>query len=361
MGRSATESGRTAPALDSVMGRWFGLGDDVPPGVSSVTGSHGQSAAHETSDSRSPLALWRRRLVADQALEKVDSIIRIRQYELGCVVEERELLQGDSRAPELPARLERARALIDERPNPNDRVSSNELLDRLDGILPLVADDDRLRLMLESELDRSDTGFSDAQRQRARQLLDQQVVSPPPAAYRRQLEVLLASAVRERNDRLREERIAGELRQNYLTWLGLVLLLLLVAVFAVAVLASSHGLWADILLAILAGALGGSLSGLLRLRPPQARLGALKNLGLVLLVQPLLGAVGGTILFAIWRSGLLDIAGLHEADWASVASVAFVGGFSERFFLRSLARITGSEEQASDNGSTQASKSAQAG
>jgi hypothetical protein len=301
------------------------------------------------------LSLWRRRLLVDQALENVDSVIRTRQHELERVVEERELLRGDSEPPELTTRLARARALVGARAEPNDRASSNELLDRLDGILPLVADDDRLRLMLESEVERTDTGFSEAQRQRARQLLDQQAASPLPAAHRRRLEVLLTSAVRERNDRLREERIAGELRQNYLTWLGLVLLLLLAAVFAVAVLASSYGLWADVLLAILTGALGGTLSGLLRLRSPQARLGALRNLGLVLLVQPLLGAVGGTILFAIWRSGLLEIAGLDEANWASVAAVAFVGGFSERFFLKSLTRITGSEEP----GTAQEPRSAQ--
>jgi hypothetical protein len=64
-----------------------------------------------------------------------------------------------------------------------------------------------------------------------------------------------------------------------------------------------------------------------------------------MLVQPLVGAVGGLILFAIWRSGLLKVAGLDRNEWSSVAVVAFVGGFSERYFLRSLARITGGADQ----------------
>jgi hypothetical protein len=92
--------------------------------------------------------------------------------------------------------------------------------------------------------------------------------------------------------RSREERIAGELRQNYLTWLGLALLLLLAGVFATAVVTSRYGLWADILLALLSGALGGALSGVVRLRSPEKRLGTLRNLWLVMLVQPLLGSVG---------------------------------------------------------------------
>jgi hypothetical protein len=101
-----------------------------------------------------------------------------------------------------------------------------------------------------------------------------------------------------RNDRAREERITSELRQNYLTWLGTVLLLLLVGVSGLSTLAARSGLWADVHLATLSGALGGTLSGVIRLRIPESRLAALKNLGLVMLVQPLVGAVGGIVLFA---------------------------------------------------------------
>jgi hypothetical protein len=314
----------------------------------------------------SQFALWRRRLVADQALEKVLSIIRVRQYELKALVEEAMASpkREGSFTPEQRLRLVRAEQLVEERPKEKDRASAHELLDKLDGILPLIADDERLCFMLESELERPDAAFGEAQRQQADAALaeaerrrarlrfrrSRDALLPP--ALRQKLEVLLTTAVRERNDLLREERIAGELRQNYLTWLGIALFLLLAGAFGLAVLAARFGLWADVLLAIVAGALGGTLSGVIRLRAPQRRLAALKNLGLVMLVQPLLGAVGGIILFAIWRSGLLSIAGLDEDDWASVAVVAFAGGFSEPFFLKSLARITGSADRAKETQQT---------
>ena len=204
-----------------------------------------------------------------------------------------------------------------------------------------MVDDDGLMLMLERELDRPESRLAAREREHLRVLLDRDWDVPLSVAERRRLELIAASAVRDRDDALREERIAGELRQNYLTWLGLGSAAL-VAQRVRARRARVHlGLWADIVLSLLAGALG-SLSGVLRLRSPESRLTALKNLGLVMLVQPLLGAVGGLITFAIWSSGLVTIAGLREGDSASVAVVAFAGGFSERFFLKSLIRITGS-------------------
>jgi hypothetical protein len=197
-----------------------------------------------------------------------------------------------------------------------------------------------LRLMLEIELDRDKRLLGAGVRQRASQLIKSHERGP---AGRRQLELLLAAAVRERDDELREQQFTSDLRQNYLTWLGTVLLLLLVAVAAMAIVSARAGLWADVLLATFAGALGGTLSGVIRLRAPEQRLTTLKNLGLVMLVQPLVGAVGGIILFALWKSGAFTIAGLTKNRWASVAVVAFAGGFSERLFLRSIARIGGAE------------------
>ena len=236
-------------------------------------------------------------------------------------------------------RIARAEKLVLE-PVPPERAAANELLDKLDFILPLLADEERLRLMLELELDRDKSILGTAARQRAAQLLKSQERGP---GSRRQLELLLTTAVRERDDQLRETQFTSDLRQNYLTWLGTVLVLLLIAVAAMAIVSARAGLWADVLLAIFAGALGGTLSGVIRLRAPEQRLTTLKNLGLVMLVQPLVGAVGGIILFALWKSGAFTVAGLTKNRWASVAVVAFAGGFSERLFLRSIARIGGAE------------------
>jgi hypothetical protein len=273
------------------------------------------------------------------------SIIRVRQYELDTLLE---AVTADSDRSGLPPqqalRIARARGLVGERPRPGDRRSAHELLDRLDGIMPLIVDDVQLRLMLEAELDRPDALLGAAQRERVRQLVGKPSDTALTARARRQSEVLLTDAVRERNNRVREELIASELRQNYLTWLGTVLVVLLAAACIFAALTPRHGLRTDLLLALVAGALGGTLSGALRLRAPERRLTALKNLGLVLYVQPLLGAVGGLVVFAIWRAGLVEFSGLGGKDWASIMVVAFVGGFSEPFLLRTLEWIAGSAD-----------------
>jgi hypothetical protein len=289
---------------------------------------------------RAAIGLWWGRLVADQAREKVCGIIHQRQYELDSLITEaRSGLSPADRPGALADRIARAETLVKE-PVPKDRAAANELLDKLDFILPLLADEDRLRLMLAIELDRDRHLLGPAGRQRASQLLKS---SERSAESRHELELLTTTAVRERDDLLRELAFTSDLRQNYLTWLAIALVLLLAGVAVTATLSASFGLWADVLLAILAGALGGTLSGVIRLRAPERRLASLKNLGLVMLVQPLVGAVGGIVLFALWRSGAFTIAGLSKNEWASVAVVAFAGGFSERLFLRSIGRIGGAE------------------
>ena len=290
----------------------------------------------ETSTQLSSFGAWRRRLTADQALEKLQSVIRVRQYELKALVEDARTSMADDAAGERGRRLARAAELAS-RQVPSDRAGADELLVEIDGVFPLVVDDDRLRLMLGAEVERDDTALGRSARKRALALLEPR----EDREDRRELEALVTAAIRYRNDTVREERIAGELRQNYLTWLGIVLFLLLAGVSAAAIAASSSGIWADIVLAVLGGALGGTLSGVIRMRAPESRLTALKNLGLVMLVQPLVGAVGGLIVFAIWRSGLLSITSLEKDEWSAVVVVAFLGGFSERVFLGSLERIGG--------------------
>jgi hypothetical protein len=286
------------------------------------------------------LRIWGRRLVADQAREKVSGVIRIRQYELDSLIKEaRERLSPEGKPERLADRIARAEELVRQEV-PEDRAEANELLDKLDFILPLLADEEALRLTLERELERDERLLGAAVRQRAFQLLES---TERGAKSRRELELLTTTAVRERDDELRELAVTSGLRLNYQPRLASALVVLLVGVAVAATLSASFGLWADVLLAILAGALGGTLSGVIRLRAPERRLVSLKNLGLVMLVQPLVGAVGGIVLFALWRSGAFTLAGLAKHEWASVAVVAFAGGFSERLFLRSIGRIGGAE------------------
>ena len=294
-------------------------------------------------DESHPLRAWWRRQVADQALARTRSIIRVRQHELEVLIEEARARAGQ---PQLTTRLARAELLVREQPRPDDRASAEELLAQLDTIVPMVVSDHQLCLMAERECAAAGMTLSEVERRRASQVLEANPTFDLSPVDRQQLECLLDAAVRERANRARDDRILAELRKNYLTWLSLMLLLLLPGAALAGVAADRygtprHGLWAHIVLAVLAGALGGTLSGVIRLQKPEVQLGKLRNLGLALFAQPLLGAVGGLVLFAIWRSGLLAVKGLDDRDWSSTAVVAFAGGFSERLFLRSLERITG--------------------
>ena len=51
------------------------------------------------------------------------------------------------------------------------------------------------------------------------------------------------------------------------------------------------------------------------------------------------------VIFALQNAQAVTVRFLFGQLESSVAVVAFVGGFSERFFLRSLARITGAPDQ----------------
>src|SRR5437870_325766 len=106
-----------------------------------------QDAGEQKIDARRAIGVWWRRMVADQTLQKVSSLIRVRQYELASLIAEAKSMNLEP--AELDGRLARAKRLVDE-PLPTDRALANELLDKLDTVLPLVADDERLRLMLES-------------------------------------------------------------------------------------------------------------------------------------------------------------------------------------------------------------------
>ena len=115
-----------------------------------------------------------------------------------------------------------------------------------------------------------------------------------------------------RAERRRREQLAAVTRVNFLTWLGGIVAVLLVAtVFAIDA-ADDTARTGDLLLAIAAGALGAALSGALKLRSEQTALTNVERLGAGLIVQPLLGAVGGMIVFTIWTTELFTIAALSR-------------------------------------------------
>lgn len=154
------------------------------------------------------------------------------------------------------------------------------------------------------------------------------------------VQAILIQTARMRAERRRREQLAAVTRVNFLTWLGGIVAVLLVAtVFAIDA-ADDTARTGDLLLAIAAGALGASLSGALKLRSEQTALTNVERLGAGLIVQPLLGAVGGVIVFTIWTTELFTIAALSPDSWASVMTVAFAGGFSEPFLFKIVGRVT---------------------
>lgn len=113
----------------------------------------------------------------------------------------------------------------------------------------------------------------------------------------------------------------------------------------------------SLLLAAAAGALGGVLGGLLRLRDKPIQDADLRAFWPVARLQPLIGATAGVIIFLILESGLLSSViaqntGTESAtrSWASDALLAFIAGFSEPFFLGLVRRIGGLDTEESSKG-----------
>jgi hypothetical protein len=98
-------------------------------------------------------------------------------------------------------------------------------------------------------------------------------------------------------------------------------------------LTSRESVW----IAALAGALGGLVSGAFRVRDQVKQINALRAFWPIAIVQPLLGAAAGLFLFLVVNVG---VSGVLNADlvsednaWAVYGVVAFIAGFSQPIFL----------------------------
>ena len=81
----------------------------------------------------------------------------------------------------------------------------------------------------------------------------------------------------------------------------------------------------------LSGALGGTLSGVYKLRDGVSRISQLRAFLPAMVDQPLVGAAAGLVLYLVLEAGLRGGGG--EVEWASRAVLGFAAGFSEPFFL----------------------------
>jgi hypothetical protein len=146
-----------------------------------------------------------------------------------------------------------------------------------------------------------------------------------------------------------DRRARAALKDLYLRHLALVLVPFLAGLGAIALVSStrSHSVWRAFAVAALAGALGSTLSGVLRLRDQLLQLDELRAFRPAMLVQPLVGASAGALVFLVLASKAFSVGSIDAAAWPSPGLLGFVAGFSEPFFLGLVDRVAGLPEQRS--------------
>jgi hypothetical protein len=137
----------------------------------------------------------------------------------------------------------------------------------------------------------------------------------------------------------RNRRAQAALKELYLQRLAAALLVLLVLLAVSADMSSARSLWREFALAAFAGALGSTLSGVLKLRDRLVRLDELRAFRPAMRVQPLVGASAGAIVFMLLSSHAVAVGALNPTVWSSPGLLGFVAGFSEPFFLGLVDRV----------------------
>ncbi len=149
----------------------------------------------------------------------------------------------------------------------------------------------------------------------------------------------LTTLFRKRAEAGRNRRAQAALKELYLKRLALALLLLLVLLAVSADMSSNRSLWREFTVAAFAGALGSTLSGVLRLRDHLVRLDELRAFRPAMRVQPLVGASAGALVFMLLSSHAVSVSSLNPTVWSSPGLLGFVAGFSEPFFLGLVDRV----------------------
>jgi hypothetical protein len=141
----------------------------------------------------------------------------------------------------------------------------------------------------------------------------------------------------------RDRRAKAALTDIYLKRLTFVLgpFLLGLGTIALVSTTSSHSVWRAFAVAALAGALGSTLSGVLRLRDQLLRMDELRAFKPAMIVQPLVGASAGALVFLLLASRAFSVGSLDPEAWPSPGVLGFAAGFSEPFFLGLVDRVAG--------------------
>lgn len=167
------------------------------------------------------------------------------------------------------------------------------------------------------------------------------------AEHRRAVDGLaLLAAHRSRDRRKKHARLA--LRGRYLS-MTLAVLVVTIGTTALAVNVAGPGVsWAHLGVALGAGGLGATLSGIRDLRVLD-RLSELRSFGIALATVPAVGAAAGLLVLLLLESSVLALpgTGANRSSAAATGLYAFVAGFSEPFLLGVVARLTGEKAPAS--------------
>jgi hypothetical protein len=137
----------------------------------------------------------------------------------------------------------------------------------------------------------------------------------------------------------RDRRARGALKCLYLGRLAVMLVALLAGLAVAVNSASDGGFWQTIVLSSCAGALGSTLSGVLKVRDQLTRLDELRGFWPAMRVQPFVGACAGLIVFLILDSHAVSFGSMDPPGWSSRGLLAFAAGFSEPFFLGLVQRV----------------------
>jgi hypothetical protein len=148
----------------------------------------------------------------------------------------------------------------------------------------------------------------------------------------------------------RDRRAKAALKDLYLRRLAVVLVPFLLGLGAISCVSTivspaSHSVWRSFLVAALAGALGSTLSGVVKLRDQLLRQDELRAFKPAMLVQPLVGASAGALVFLLLAGRAFSLGTMDPAAWPSPGLLGFVAGFSEPFFLGLVDRVAGLPEQ----------------
>jgi hypothetical protein len=154
-----------------------------------------------------------------------------------------------------------------------------------------------------------------------------------------------------RRFRYRRQRARRRMKTAVLLLAGVVLLGLVTAL-AFALDDAIAGEPNLVILAGVAGALGGTLANLFRLRDDLSRGTELRAFKPMLVAQPAVGAASGLVLLLIVEGGFLGIGDQPtDARWATVTLLSFAAGLSEALFLgivRKAARAVSDDTPATD-------------